>query len=86
MMAVSEQREERESFMLPLGLRLHDAEKLPIEELIPIVREKLKKLKEKAEKGVKINPIHILPNCYNTNKQLKLPVAKMGLFFENSIL
>ena len=26
--------------MLPLGLRLHDAEKLPIEELIPIVREK----------------------------------------------
>jgi hypothetical protein len=29
--------------MLPLGLRLHDAEKLPIEELIPIVREKAEK-------------------------------------------
>lgn len=26
--------------MLQLGLRLHDAEKLPIEELLPIVREK----------------------------------------------
>ena len=29
--------------MLQLGLRLHDAEKLPIEELIPIVREKAEK-------------------------------------------
>ena len=26
--------------MLQLGLRLHDAEKLPLEELLPVVRQK----------------------------------------------
>ena len=33
-------REKEDVFMIQFGLRLHDAEKLPLEQVLPLVRQK----------------------------------------------